>query len=121
VIRVLVVDDVPEIRAIHAQFLRGPDMAVTTAEDGDAALRAAREAVPDVVVTDIDMPVMDGLSLCRELRADAMTRRICVIVITGTGELDEAFAAGCDVVLEKPCPRALLLDTVQSFVARRAP
>lgn len=118
-LNVLVVDDAPEILAIHAQFLCGPGMVISTAVNGDVALRAARAAVPDIVVTDIDMPVMDGLSLCRELRADAATRRIVVIVVTGHGDLQEAFEAGCDAVLEKPCTRTRLLDTIHTFAAHR--
>jgi CheY-like chemotaxis protein len=68
--RVLIVDDAPHIRQIHTCFLHTSGTEVLTADNGIGALNVARSAVPDVVVTDLDMPVMDGLALCRQLRAE---------------------------------------------------
>jgi CheY-like chemotaxis protein len=96
-------------------------MEVFTAENGTVALEAVRRAVPDVVVTDLDMPVMDGLSLCRQLRADASTRQVAVVVVTGDAPDQHAAAmdAGCDAVLAKPCSRTLLLATIRILLDRR--
>jgi CheY-like chemotaxis protein len=118
--RILVVDDIPDVRQVHTNFLYGSGMEVSTAENGIAALHAARHAIPDVVVTDLEMPVMDGLDLCRQLRADAATRDVLVVVVTGM--LDQAQAAldaGCDAVLAKPCSRTLLLATIRQLLDRR--
>jgi CheY-like chemotaxis protein len=117
--RVLVVDDVHDVRQIHTHFLDGTGMEVSTAENGVVALNAARHAVPDVVVTDVDMPVMDGLDLCRQLRANAATRDVLVVVVTGGAQLQAALDAGCDAVLEKPCSRTLLLGTIRKLLGRR--
>jgi CheY-like chemotaxis protein len=118
---VLVVDDVLDVRDLHSGFLRGFGMDVSTAENGVLALDEARRAVPQIVVTDIQMPVMNGLDLCRRLRADPATRDIGVVVVTGdVSDWIQAVAldAGCDVVLAKPCPRTLLLATIRRLLER---
>ncbi len=119
--RILVVDDAPDVRKIHTGFLHGSGMEVFTAENGTLALDAARRAVPDVIVTDGDMPVMDGLDLCRQLRADAATRGVVVVVVTGDAseQAQAALNAGCDAVLAKPCSRTLLLATIRLLLERR--
>ena len=119
--KILIVDDAPDVRLIHARFLHDSGMEVLTAENGDMALDAARRAVPDVIVTDVDMPVMDGLDLCRQLRADAATRDVVLVVVTGdaTDQAQAALDAGCDAVLGKPCSRTLLLATIRHLLERR--
>jgi CheY-like chemotaxis protein len=119
--RILVVDDVHDVRQIHTHFLYGTGMEVSTAENGVLALHAARDAVPDVVVTDVEMPVMDGLDLCRQLRANAATRDVVVVVVTGGPHAKAALDAGCDAVLEKPCSQTLLLTTIRRLLWRRRP
>jgi len=119
--RILVVDDAAEIRQLHVRFLHGTGMEISTAENGTMPLAAARRAVPDVVVTDVGMPVMDGLDLCRRLRADTATRDIVLVVVTGdpSEEGQAALDAGCDAVLGKPCSRTLLLATIRLLLDRR--
>jgi CheY-like chemotaxis protein len=119
--RILVVDDAPDIRQIHTRFLHASGMEVVTAENGTMALDVARRAVPDVIVTDVDMPVMDGLHLCRELRADALTRHVFVVIVTGdpSDQAQAAIDAGCDAILGKPCSRTLLLATIRMLLDRR--
>ena len=119
--RVLVVDDAPDMRQMLTRFLHGTGMEVLTAENGFIALDAARRAAPDIVVTDVDMPVMDGLALCRQLRVEEETRRVAVVVVTGDAAEQEAAAreAGCDAILEKPCSRTLLLATIHQLLDRR--
>ena len=115
------VDDAPDVRQIHTRFLRGSDMEVITAENGNMALDVIRRAVPDVIVTDVDMPIMDGLNLCRQVRADAATRDVVVVVVTGdpADQAKAAIDAGCDAILGKPCSRTLLLATIKMLLDRR--
>jgi len=119
--RVLVVDDAADVRQIHTRFLHGSGMEVVTADNGTMALDVARRAVPDVIVTDVDMPIMDGLHLCRELRADALTRNVFVVIVTGdpSDQAQAAIDAGCDAILGKPCSRTLLLATIRMLLDRR--
>ena len=121
--RVLVVDDAPGVRQIYARFLHASGMEVLTAENGILALDTARRAVPDIIVTDVEMPVMDGLALCRHLRADAATRGVAVVVVTGDAseQSQAALDAGCDAVLEKPCSQTMLLATIRRLLDRRRP
>ena len=119
--KILVVDDAPDTRLVHTRLLYAAGMEVFTAENGTAALHVVRRAAPDVIVTDIQMPVMDGLELCRQIRADATTRDVVVIAVTGDA-CDggrAALAAGCDAVLEKPCGRTELLATIRCLLERR--
>jgi CheY-like chemotaxis protein len=118
--RVLIVDDVPEIREVLIRSLDASGMEVFEAENGTAALRAARNDVPDVVVSDIDMPLMDGLELCRRLRADPVTRRVIVVIVSGDASTQARAAvdAGCDAVLGKPCSPGLLLATIGRLLLR---
>lgn len=118
---VLVVDDAPDVREIHARFLHGTGLEVFTAANGIVALDAARRAPPDVIVTDVEMPMMDGLALCRQLRADAKTRDVAVVIVTGDAaeQSKDALAAGCDAILEKPLSRTLLLATIRQLLDRR--
>ena len=118
---VLVVDDVPDVRQIHKGFFHGSEMEVFSAENGAQALDAVQRIVPDVVVTDVDMPVMDGLDLCRQLRANPSTRSVVVVIVTGDAweQADAAKAAGCDAILPKPCSRTLLLATIRLLLEQR--
>ena len=118
--RVLVVDDASHIRDMDERFLRGSGMETLQAANGIQALDVARRVTPDVIVTDVKMPVMDGLSLCRVLRADAATRHVRVVVVTGdvSEQAQAAFAAGCDAVLAKPCSRTILVATIRRLLAR---
>jgi CheY-like chemotaxis protein len=120
--RVLVVDDVPLVRQMYGRFLASSGMEPTFAADGLEGLAAARGSRPDLVLCDLEMPRMDGISLCVALRADAATRRVPIVAVTGSGgpAAQAAIAAGCDVVLPKPCPRALLMATIRDLLDRTA-
>ena len=103
--RVLVVDDVPHVRQLFGRFLTMAGMEPSFAADGVEGLAAARASRPDLVLCDLEMPRMDGIALCAALRADAATRRLPIVAVTGSGEqaARAAMAAGCDAVLPKPC------------------
>jgi CheY-like chemotaxis protein len=111
---VLVVDDDAAVRALFASFLRRAGIDVDLACDGVDAVGRLRLRVPDAVVCDLEMPNMDGLAFCQRLRADATSRAVPVVIVSGGGglALGRALEAGCDAVLAKPCSGAVLVATV---------
>jgi two-component system cell cycle response regulator DivK len=109
---VLVVEDDPATRRFYSDVLTGAGLAIDEAHNGHQALEKARISPPQLIVTDIALPGMDGIELCRTLRADARTRDIPVLAITGYGDRqypDRATTAGADRVLTKPCDVDLLV------------
>jgi two-component system chemotaxis sensor kinase CheA len=97
--RVLVVDDSPTLRALHRSVLENAGYLVVEAEEGTAALAALQKQPADLVVTDIQMPGMDGLTLIRRLRETAQWRRLPIIVVSQYGrkdDLQKAAALGAD-------------------------
>jgi two-component system, cell cycle response regulator len=118
--RVLVVDDVPLVRQVFGRFLTLAGMAVSFATDGHEGLAVARMTVPDLIVSDLEMPRMDGVAFCAAVRADEATRRVPIVVVTGSGgvEARAALDAGCDAVLPKPCSRDLLIATIRDLLER---
>jgi CheY-like chemotaxis protein len=95
--RILVVDDEPDQRFLLRRVFERAGHEVTDAIDGAAALRAAREARPDLVVTDMMMPVMGGAELIRCLRSEPATAGIPIVVASG----DSHLAADADAVVPK--------------------
>ena len=92
------VDDEPDERFLLGRTLRGQGHEVTVAEDGADGLRAVEQEAPDLVVTDIMMPVMDGVEFIGRLRGDPVTASIPILAATG----DTQFAGAADAVLAKP-------------------
>jgi two-component system response regulator MprA len=110
--RVLVVDDHPPLRRMLARSLTAEGFEVTVAPDGGAALVAAERAAPDVIVLDVAMPAIDGLSVCRRLRAKGLPTPI--LMLTARDAVADRVAgleAGADDYLIKPF-------AIQELVAR---
>ncbi|MDI6104792.1 response regulator [Actinoplanes sp. NEAU-A12] len=110
--RILVVDDEPDLRFILRRVFARAGHEVAEAGDGAAALASVRESPPDLVVTDMMMPVMSGVELIRALRADPVTTAIPVLVVSG----DSHLAADADAVLAKPCRHAELLELAEGLL-----
>lgn len=103
--RVLVADDTDSIRALFQKLLSADGHEVITVEDGLEALAAAERHRPDVVLLDVGMPGLDGIEVCRRLKADPATRLTPVVLVTGLSDLSDrikGIEAGADDFLSKP-------------------
>jgi CheY-like chemotaxis protein len=112
---VLLVEDDRDTREMYSEYLTHSGLRVTEAPTGFRALERVREQRPDVVVTDIAMPGMDGLELSRRLRAEPPTRDVPIIAVSGN-PTERAREAGCDVMLEKPCTPDQLLHVIEDVL-----
>lgn len=104
-VRILYVDDDPILREFAQVHLTTESASVVTAEDGLAGLAVLEEAAPDIILTDLDMPRMDGFEMLRRLRADPRWERTPVIVATGREDvtaIDRAFREGATSFVVKP-------------------
>src|SRR4051812_46534446 len=109
---VLVVEDDPETRQFYLSVLTADGFRAEQAHNGFQAFEKAIASPPDLVLTDIAVPGMDGIELCRRLRADERTRHVPVLAVTGYGDRhypDRAIEAGANHVLIKPLDAAVLL------------
>jgi two-component system cell cycle response regulator DivK len=119
---VLVVDDFDDNRVMYAEYLSRCGYDIDQAADGREAIDLARERLPDVIVMDLSLPVIDGWEATRQLKADERTRRIAIIALTGysaSGLPREAREVGCDAFLEKPCLPELLAEKVEQLMRDR--
>jgi CheY-like chemotaxis protein len=98
VVSILVVDDEPDLRFVLRRIFQGAGYQVTEAGHGGAALDAVAAALPDLVVTDMMMPVMGGAELIRRLRSGPATASIPIMAVSG----DPHLADGADVIVPKP-------------------
>jgi len=113
--RILVVDDDPDLRALVGTYLKAAGHAVDFAEDGVAGAAAAARQPPDLIVTDFQMPRMDGFGLFNAVRADPRSARVPVIMVTAHGSremLNKALELGIDDFVTKPFERGDLLQIV---------
>ena len=103
--RLLIVEDEPALQKVLAIRLGIEGFEVRTASDGQEALELIREEVPDLVVTDLMMPVMDGAELTRSIKGDPKLRAIPVMILTALKEQrerDHLMALGADAFAAKP-------------------
>ena len=117
--RVLLVEDDPETRHFYAGLLAADGFDTHEAHNGFQAFAKAIETTPDLVVTDIAVPGLDGIELCRRLRADPRTRSVRVLAVTGYDDRqypDRAIEAGANRVLLKPVDPALLVAEARRLV-----
>jgi two-component system, cell cycle response regulator DivK len=115
--RILVVEDQPDSRQIIRDMLAGTDCEITEAEDGEQALTAVAKQRPDLILMGIQLPIMDGYEVTRQIKANPAMRSIPIIAVTSyalSGEGQKARVAGCDDYVPKPfSPRHLLAKVYQ--------
>jgi CheY-like chemotaxis protein len=119
--RVLVIEDEPinlELMTALVEAMGCRVLAVSTPEEG---LAAAVSDLPDVILTDVQLPGMDGYAVTRRLKADPRTAHIPVIAVTAQalpGEEDRAREAGCTAYLSKPVTQQHVWETIRPFLPR---
>jgi len=114
---ILVVDRDPHIRDLEAHFLEEAGFSVVFEQVSKNALERAQAIAPDIIITEILVPQLDGLSLCRRLKADPKTRGIAVLVFSVLATSGRAREAGADAFLQKPLTDHLIVDTVRALLA----
>lgn len=120
--RVLVVEDSDAIRTAFTILLEECGYAVTAAATGADALRLAAERPPALVLLDLGLPDISGLDVLRQLKADAATRAVPVVALTGRADdADRAalLAAGCAAYLVKPVDTRQLIADLPGYIAGR--
>jgi CheY-like chemotaxis protein len=117
---VLVVERDPHVRELQVHFLEQAGYAVEVATDGLVALAQAIVIQPDLVVTEVLVPKLDGLALCRQLKANPATRQIPVLVFSILAASTRATEAGADAFVLKPLAKERLLGVVHTLVHARS-
>ena len=117
--RILLVEDNPENRDMLSRRLIRRGFEVEFAEDGEEAVRKAREGTPALILMDLSLPVMDGWEATRRIKADAATAAIPVIALTAhamSSDRERALSAGCDDYDTKPVDLERLLRKMQALL-----
>lgn len=119
---ILLVDDYVDTLELTAEFLQFKGYDVVTASDGGAALTEAAARMPDVVLLDLSLPVVEGLEVMRRLRGDPKTAHLRLVAFTAHAaetKADEARAAGCDGFITKPvAPDEMVKEIERQLKAR---
>jgi CheY-like chemotaxis protein len=114
---VLIAERDRTVRELQEYFLARAGFLVEFADDGEAALARARLAPPALVVTEILLPRLDGLALCRRLGQDPLTRDIPVVVFSILAAAGRASEAGAKAFLRKPLVESVFVAAVQDLIA----
>lgn len=118
---IMIIDDNDDMRR-YLRTLLADKFYVLEAADGQSGLKLARESVPDLVVSDVMMPVMDGLQLCKQMKEDPITSHIPVILLTARStdtQQMEGFEHGADAYLTKPFNADLLIVRIYNLLKSR--
>ena len=116
---ILVVERDPHIRALESYFLNEAGFGVEFTTDGVTALTAAHALRPDIIITEVLVPKLDGLALCRVVKSDPELRSTVVLVFSILAVQARAREAGADAFLLKPLAEKRLVDTVRELLLMR--
>ena len=117
---ILVVEDQPDSRRIIRDMLAPTDYEIIEAEDGEQALAAVAKQRPDLILMDIQLPIMDGYTATRRIKADPKLRSIPIIAVTSyalSGEEKKARDAGCDDYVPKPFSPRQLRSKIRQYLS----
>lgn len=117
--RIMLVDDEPQVLALLDITLRRPGFTVIKANNATHALEAINEQTPDLFVLDVMMPGMDGIELCRRIRARTQTAKVPILLVSARHDPEivrKALAAGADDCLSKLTPQYKLLLKVRQLL-----
>ncbi|MGB4592230.1 MAG: response regulator [Coriobacteriia bacterium] len=121
--KVLLVEDNPQNRYLVTFLLENTGYEVVTAEDGEEALAAVEEHVPDLILMDVQLPRMDGYEATRRIKADTRFRDTPLVALTAhsmKGDRAKALEAGCDDYITKPVDAEQLLRTIKTLLIEGA-
>ena len=116
---VLVVDDEPNIALSLEYLMKGQGFDVRVARDGEAALEALRERMPDVMLLDVMMPKRDGYEVCQTVRANPECKNLRIIMLTARGraiEQEKGLALGADDYITKPFSTREVVERVRQYM-----
>lgn len=117
---ILVIEDNPSNMKLAVFLLEKEGYEVVQAVDAEEGIRIARQRLPDLLLMDVQLPGMDGLTATRLLKADAATRHIKIIALTAfamRGDQEKIKAAGCDAYIAKPIRYKEFLKVVAQFLS----
>lgn len=117
--RILVVEDTEDNLQILRDLFGHAGYELIEARDGEAGVRAAQQHQPDLILMDIQLPVLDGFDATRQIKSNPVTATIPIIAVTSfalSGDEARAREAGCDGYIAKPCSPRLLLSEVRRFI-----
>ena len=120
--RVLIVEDDRSLAEVLEYNLRQEGYQTSVALEGQSGLQQARINPPDLIVLDLMLPIIDGMEICRRLRADPVTRNILVLMLTAKGEETDqvaGFSVGTDDYVTKPFSVKVLSERVRALLRRR--
>ncbi len=118
--RILLIEDTEDNRQIVRDLIATTDYALLDAEDGAAGVAAAIAHKPDLILMDIQLPVIDGYEAARRIKADPALRHIPIIAVTSyalSNDEAKALAAGCDGYIAKPFSPRELLARIRGFLS----
>ena len=116
---ILVVERNPAVQRLERYFLEQAGFTVEFAADGATALQRTIELQPRILITEILVPELDGLSLCRQIKSNSATKHVLVLIFSHLHADDRAFEAGADAFLMKPFAEETLIETVENLLGRK--
>ncbi len=119
--KVLIIEDDPDLSRVLAYNLRNAGYEATVANDGREGLRQARLLIPDLIILDLMLPLVDGLEICRRLRAEPETADVIIMMLTARSEESDevvGLSLGADDYMTKPFSVKVLLERVKALLRR---
>jgi twitching motility two-component system response regulator PilG len=119
--KILLVEDQESLLKLESILLTSRGFEVRGVSDGEAALAAIEEDIPDLMLLDIMLPDLDGFEICRMIKEKERTRQIPIIMVTARKsrrDVQLSKEAGADAYITKPFKSAMLIETIQKILAR---